>query len=495
MTTMETTGSHAPGHRYLFNKRPLVIRPALAKEVGLNGAIILQQVHYWCQRNEKKGQNQRDGYTWTYGSYQFWQSQFPWWSLSTVRRTLNSLEGSGLLVSGPFNRLQQDRTKWYRIDYEALDRATASVEIHSPSVDFDKPCAQNEQMQQPNLSRPLPETTTETNIQKDEKEEEDNHHAAASVLTFFRENMNVEITPVIERELRDLVKDFPERVKEAIRQAARHRVSSPLPYIRAVLENERDGEEKEKGSAEEKEKKPTFKHAPNVLKLVKKFGKSGAEARIDYLSLYKASAGKGYESDHSTIILWDRRGNPDGTPWDPEPPDWQIIQEWLDSLQPKPLQPAMKGGFGNMKAHGPRTMTEVTCRKCGRQFNAVVPKHGVPRDVCQKCVRAEEKGRFMSAFEWQQKLEKEEGWVIINGRIRRAVSFDQLTFKEQRVLELRFGLKDGKHPTREIANELHVCASRVRELEINALLKLYGDRLSLKERRQRFAEEDHGRHS
>lgn len=83
--------------------------------------------------------------------------------------------------------------------------------------------------------------------------------------------------------------------------------------------------------------------------------------------------------------------------------------------------------------------------------------------------------------------------VIIRGRVRKAASFDQLTAREQRTLELRFGLKDGEcHTQRDTAKELDVCASRARELEVNALSKLYGDRLSLEERRQQFAEEDHG---
>ena len=80
--------------------------------------------------------------------------------------------------------------------------------------------------------------------------------------------------------------------------------------------------------------------------------------------------------------------------------------------------------------------------------------------------------------------------VIISGRIRKAATFDQLTFKERRTLELRYGLEDGRRRTqRETANELRVCAQWARELEVHALDKLYGDRLSLEERRNRFAED------
>ncbi len=113
--TIEETKSAGISSAYLFNEHPLVVRPELARVIGLNEAIVIQQVRYWCNKNEEAGHNKHDGYTWTYGSYKFWQQRaFSWWSVHTVRRIFDSLEGSGLLVSGRFNRLPQDRTKWYR---------------------------------------------------------------------------------------------------------------------------------------------------------------------------------------------------------------------------------------------------------------------------------------------------------------------------------------------------------------------------------------------
>lgn len=137
---------------------------------------------------------------------------------------------------------------------------------------------------------------------------------------------------------------------------------------------------------------------------------------------------------------------------------------------------------------------DSVCKWCGREFRAQKRYDGIPpSDHCNRseCVDKdrEEWQRASAQIPAASRLESLGLVVIINGRTKKAASFDQLTAKEQRVLELRFGLKDGKHSTREIANELHVCGQRVRELEVHALDKLYGDRLSLKERRQRFAEE------
>jgi hypothetical protein len=80
------------------------------------------------------------------------------------------------------------------------------------------------------------------------------------------------------------------------------------------------------------------------------------------------------------------------------PPRREIAEGMMRGIFPPKKEPAsldkfggfhvIKGGLGNKNAQGPRPRTQVTCRRCGRQFNAVIPKSRAPRDVCQKCVRA-----------------------------------------------------------------------------------------------------------
>ena len=41
----------------LYNEPPLTVSPSLAAAVGLNEAIVLQQVHYWTQNSEKNERN------------------------------------------------------------------------------------------------------------------------------------------------------------------------------------------------------------------------------------------------------------------------------------------------------------------------------------------------------------------------------------------------------------------------------------------------------
>lgn len=137
----------------LISEPPLQVLPTLAVRVGLKEAIVLQQFHYWLQRSG----NNRDGYKWVYNSYEEWHKQFPFFSKVTLRRTINSLEKQGYLVSGNYNKAGFDKTKWYRIDYQRMNKACDQND-HTRCSNCSHAGDQNEQT---NTNR-IPETTTET---------------------------------------------------------------------------------------------------------------------------------------------------------------------------------------------------------------------------------------------------------------------------------------------------------------------------------------------
>lgn len=107
--------------RSLTGEYPLLVLPSLAKAIGLNEAIILQQIHYWVTINAEKNINLNEGFFWTYNSVRRWKEQFPFLSEITIKRKIKKLEEMGILISDRFNEMSRDRTKWYRIDYEALE--------------------------------------------------------------------------------------------------------------------------------------------------------------------------------------------------------------------------------------------------------------------------------------------------------------------------------------------------------------------------------------
>lgn len=110
----------------LLDERPLVIMPKLACIIGLNEAIVLQQVHYMLQNN-KLGKKV-NGRRWIYNSYQKWQEVFPFLSERTIQRVFLHLEKEGLLLAGQYNAMASDRTKWYSVDYDALENLNSKYE-------------------------------------------------------------------------------------------------------------------------------------------------------------------------------------------------------------------------------------------------------------------------------------------------------------------------------------------------------------------------------
>lgn len=114
----------------LISEPPLQVIPSLAVALkNSDKAIILQQIHYWLQRSN----NIVDGHRWVFNTAKGWQKQFPWITAKTVQRYLKDLCDRGLLITANYNKANFDRTKWYRIDYDALDKLGNSIGTDSPN--------------------------------------------------------------------------------------------------------------------------------------------------------------------------------------------------------------------------------------------------------------------------------------------------------------------------------------------------------------------------
>jgi len=113
--------------KLLFDSQPLVVDPVLAVKIGLNEAIILQQINYWLVLNKKAGKNYRDGEYWMYNSITSWMEQFPFWSKNTIHRALTNLKNNNLLITANYNKFKLDKTLWYRINYEEVEKLEESV--------------------------------------------------------------------------------------------------------------------------------------------------------------------------------------------------------------------------------------------------------------------------------------------------------------------------------------------------------------------------------
>ena len=119
----------------LINEPPLMVLPSLAEKIGLNEAIILQQIHYWIDPRHNK--NKKEGKHWVYNSYKEWKKQFPFWSEVTIKRIVLSLEKKKLILSSIRNSNPLDKTKWYTIDYKMLQ--SINVKDDQPRRDQSDP--------------------------------------------------------------------------------------------------------------------------------------------------------------------------------------------------------------------------------------------------------------------------------------------------------------------------------------------------------------------
>ena len=114
--------------KLLIDDYPIQVLPKLAIEIGLNEAIILQQIHYWLNQSN----HNHDGKKWIYNTYDDWNKQFPFWSVMTIRRTITSLEKQNLILIANYNKASFDKTRWYSINYPVVESVN-------------RRCVQNEQ--------------------------------------------------------------------------------------------------------------------------------------------------------------------------------------------------------------------------------------------------------------------------------------------------------------------------------------------------------------
>ncbi|MBT2690131.1 conserved phage C-terminal domain-containing protein [Bacillus sp. ISL-47] len=149
----------------LINENPVLILPSLAEKLGLNEAVLLQQMHFWLRISRHK----KEGRMWIYNTYKDWQKQMPFWSNATIGRTIRSLEEKGLLISGNFNASKMDKTKWYTIDYQKLEEWSASFgtsgmehRVHQDGGLTITDC----DIEDDSVLQAIPETTTETTAEK-----------------------------------------------------------------------------------------------------------------------------------------------------------------------------------------------------------------------------------------------------------------------------------------------------------------------------------------
>lgn len=115
--------------RLLIDEPPLQVLPSLAKAIGLEEAIVLQQIHYRMRVRAA------DANEWVPISVTTLLEWCPFLSRRSVERIIASLKTQSLIEVA--QRSGFDRTNWLRIRYEAIDSINQTVDSIPPNGGID----------------------------------------------------------------------------------------------------------------------------------------------------------------------------------------------------------------------------------------------------------------------------------------------------------------------------------------------------------------------
>ena len=100
--------------------------PQIAKEYGVNAAIIFQNLAYRIEHDRANETNFHDGRYWTYNSVKAFAELFPYLTDKQIRGALKKLEEGGMILVGNYNKSAYDRTRWYALAEKGLSIGEAA---------------------------------------------------------------------------------------------------------------------------------------------------------------------------------------------------------------------------------------------------------------------------------------------------------------------------------------------------------------------------------
>lgn len=150
----------------------------VAVELGVNAAILLQSIAFWCDKNRANNKQEHDGLYWTYNSTRAWGELYPYLGKGAIAAALGKLEERGYIRTGNFNRSAYDRTKWYAITDEGRKALLVPIDRNQEMESAKTRNGNSENGQ------PIPDTYTVTDTDRDIKAEEPPY---ASIVDYLNE--------------------------------------------------------------------------------------------------------------------------------------------------------------------------------------------------------------------------------------------------------------------------------------------------------------------
>ena len=87
----------------------------IAVKYGIECAVLLSHINYWCLKNEANGKHLHNGKYWVYNSKKAFAKLFPYMSERQIDYALTKLKKENLILTDNFNYSKMNRTIWYTI--------------------------------------------------------------------------------------------------------------------------------------------------------------------------------------------------------------------------------------------------------------------------------------------------------------------------------------------------------------------------------------------
>lgn len=216
----------------------------IAKSCGIEEAIILENIYFWCIKNEANNKLV-NGKPWTYNSVKAFNKLFNYITPSKISRALKNLESSGYIEIGEFNNNAYDHTKWYCITDKTRELYDESNE--NSICQNEKSNTENEKSKSPKSQINITDINTNGNtISNTDKFSEEDYKRCMNIyyenrseLSKSHEVINIKYSP---KSYRGIIKPFfveygVETVLQAVRNSVNHYWAKTTDYGLGVIFN------------------------------------------------------------------------------------------------------------------------------------------------------------------------------------------------------------------------------------------------------------------
>lgn len=183
----------------------------IAKEYGVNAAIIFQHLAFWIAKNQANDKHFYEGRYWTYSSVRAFEEMFDYLSAKQIRGALKKLENAKVIMVGNFNTMKYDQTRWYAF----TEKGNSILQ----KVNFHLPKSTNGSTEK---GKPIPDIITDisTDINTDSERETKKPKEKARV---YGEYHHVKLTSsqyekLVESYGEDIIKEYIIKVDEYCQQ-------------------------------------------------------------------------------------------------------------------------------------------------------------------------------------------------------------------------------------------------------------------------------------